>query len=60
MLILVAVTVTVAKDGGLFETARTAKKDTAYESEEENLLLYKYGESYNYEDGTLDLKNLKK
>ena len=61
MLILVAVTVNLANEnGGLFVKTREAKKDTAYKAEEENLLLYKYGESYNYEDGTLDLKNLKK
>mgnify|MGYP004541836283 FL=1 len=38
MLILVAVTVTVAKDGGLFETARTAKTGTQKEADRENLL----------------------
>mgnify|MGYP004639946027 CR=1 FL=1 len=38
MLILVAVTVTVAKDGGLFETARTAKTGTQKEADRENLV----------------------
>ena len=61
MLILVAVTVNLANEnGGLFVKTREAKKDTAYKAEEENLLLYKYGESYNYEDGTVDLMSLKK
>ena len=38
MLILVVVTVTVAKDGGLFETARTAKTGTQKEADRENLV----------------------
>ncbi len=38
MLILVAVTVTVAKDGGLFTTARTAKTGTQKEADRENLV----------------------
>ena len=38
MLILVAVTVTVAKDGGLIETARTAKTGTQREVDREHLL----------------------
>ena len=38
MLILVAVTVTVAKDGGLIETARTAKTVTQREVDREHLL----------------------
>lgn len=39
MLILVVVTVTIAKDGGLFTTARTAKTGTQKEADRENLLI---------------------
>ena len=59
MLILVAVTVTFAKDGGLFTTARQAKVDTAYKAEEETLLTYKYGEDYDATTGELNLENVK-
>ena len=59
MLILVAVTVTVAKDGGLFTTARQAKVDTAYKAEEETLLTYKYGEDYDAATGELNLEEVK-
>ena len=59
MLILVAVTVTITKDGGLFTTARTAQKDTAYNAEQENLLMYMYGEDYNATTGLLNLEGVK-
>ena len=61
MLILVAVTINLANEnGGLFVKTREAKQDTAYKSEEENLLTYIYGEGvYNAIAGKVDLKALK-
>ena len=61
MLILVAVTINLANEnGGLFVKTREAKQDTAYKSEEENLLTYIYGEGvYNAITGKVDLKALK-
>ena len=60
MLILVAVTVTITKEVGLFPTARTAKQDTAYRTEEETLLTYIYGDSvYNATTGKVNLSRLK-
>ena len=60
MLILVAVTVTITKEGGLFATARTAQKDTAYNAEEETLLTYIYADGvYNATTGEVNLTALK-
>lgn len=62
MLILVAVTVNIANEnGGLFEKTREAKSDTAYRAEEENLLIYIYGEDvYDATMGKVNLNTLKK
>ena len=60
MLILVAVTVTITKEGGLFATARTAQKDTAYNAEEETLLTYIYADGvYDASTGKINLLKLK-
>ena len=60
MLILVAVTINISKDGGLFSKARTAKSGTAYEAEEENLAMYMYGEGvYDATTGEINLEKLK-
>ena len=60
MLILVAVTVTITKEGGLFTTARTAKQGTAYSAEEETLLTYIYGDGvYDAKTGEVNLTALK-
>ena len=60
MLILVAVTVNLANEnGGLFVKTREAKQDTAYKSEEENLLMYIYGEGvYDATTGKVNLTKL--
>ena len=56
MLILVAVTVNLANEnGGLFVRTRQAKVDTAYRAEQENLLIYMYGEDYDAATGKLNL-----
>ena len=56
MIILVAVTVNIANEnGGLFVRTRQAKVDTAYRAEQENLLMYMYGEDYDAATGKLDL-----
>ena len=56
MLILVAVTVNIANEnGGLFVRTRQAKVDTAYRAEQENLLMYMYGEDYDAATGKLNL-----
>ena len=61
MLILVAVTVNIANDNGngLFGRARSAKVDTAYRAEQENLLMYMYGEDYDAATGVLNLEKVK-
>ena len=60
MLILVAVTVKIGNDQGLFSNAREAKSGTAYSAEEENLAMYMYGEGvYNATTGEIDLIKLK-
>ena len=61
MLILVAVTVNIANDNGngLFGRARSAKVDTAYRAEQENLLMYMYGEDYDATTGKLNLEGVK-
>ena len=60
MLILVAVTVNLANENGrLFVKTREAKQDTAYKSEEENLLMYIYGEDvYDATTGKVNLTKL--
>lgn len=56
MIILVAVTVNIANEnGGLFVRTRQAKVDTAYRAEQENLLMYMYGEDYDAATGKLNL-----
>ena len=56
MIILVAVTVNLANEnGGLFVRTRQAKVDTAYRAEQENLLMYMYGEDYDAATGKLNL-----
>ena len=60
MLILVAVTVRIGRDQGLFDKAREAKASTAYSAEEEKLAMYMYGEGvYNAATGEIDLEKLK-
>ena len=60
MLILVAVTVNLANEnGGLFVRTRQAKVDTAYRAEQENLLMYMYGEDYDATTGKLNLEGVK-
>ena len=57
--ILVAVTVNIANEnGGLFVRTRQAKVDTAYRAEQENLLMYMYGEDYDAATGKLNLVGL--
>ena len=59
MIILVAVTVNLANEnGGLFVRTRQAKVDTAYRAEQENLLMYMYGEDYDAATGKLNLVGL--
>ena len=59
MIILVAVTVNLANEnGGLFVRTRQAKVDTAYRAEQENLLMYMYGEDYDAATGKLNLAGL--
>ena len=59
MIILVAVTVNIANEnGGLFVRTRQAKVDTAYRAEQENLLMYMYGEDYDAATGKLNLAGL--
>lgn len=59
MIILVAVTVNIANEnGGLFVRTRQAKVDTAYRAEQENLLMYMYGEDYDAATGKLNLVGL--
>ena len=61
MLILVAVTVNLAnKKGGLLDTARYAKSETAAKAEQERLLMYIYGDGvYKAETGEVNLNALK-
>ena len=40
MLILVGVTINVAMQGGIFEKAKTASDNTAFEAEKESLINY--------------------
>ena len=60
MLILVAVTVTITDKGGLFDTARRAKTETAARAEEEELLTYIYADGiYDATTGDVDIDTLK-